>query len=103
MTFVWQIRDRNSGFWIEDSSGGWYHLVTQDKAYLWRREELAEKALKKILKSWKNKLVAPHNYTWFKGFISYPEVIGKNGHGHSVYKIYEDVDLHIVCSKLVPA
>ena len=76
VTFVWQIRDKNTGYWAADASGGWYHLVIQDNAWLWRREDLAKKALEKILKKWKDKKMYPEHNTWFKGFVS-PEIIGK--------------------------
>ena len=98
MTFVWQIRDRNTGYWIEDASSGWYHLTTQDKAWLWRREDPAEKALKKIIKDW----VQHQKRDWWEGFESF-EVVSEDEYGCQIFKHYKEVDLYVVCSKLVPA
>ena len=98
MTFVWQIRDRNTRYWIEDASSGWWRLVTQDKAWLWRKEDLAKKALAKILGRWDD----ARGKRWFEGFES-PEIIGEDEYEMDIYKYYEEVDLYVVCSKLVPA
>ena len=101
--YVWQVRDRNSGFWLADTRQGWSQLVSQEKAGIWRREDLAEKALKKVLKQWKKVLCNQNQYTWFKGFTCLEEVVGQDEYGHDIYNRYKKVDFEVVCVKLVIA
>jgi hypothetical protein len=96
MAFVWQIREKNSGLWVRDSSQGWHILTDQDDAYLWRRQDLAEKALKVIQKRLRSASDTTTNVsTWYKGFEQYL--------GNGKTKIYKKLDFEIVCSKLVYA
>lgn len=96
MAFVWQIREKNTGLWVRDSSQGWHHLVEQDAAYLWRRQDLAEKALKEVHKRLKKITAGEKHYLWYKGFTVFKD-------GAVQRKLVQEVDFEIVCSKLVYA
>jgi len=97
MAFVWQIREKNSGMWLQDTSQGCNYLVEQDHAFLWRREDLAEKALKKILKMLQVATDPNHkNHKWYKHYATFHVVQeGKPQHTR------KNVEFEIVCSKLV--
>lgn len=93
MTYVYQIQDQLTHLWVLDSSQGASYLVTQDEAYIWRTEENAKKALRKILSVHKE-YSSNKRYKWYKGFNIYNRLTGK-----TVYRL--DFDLAIVKYKLV--
>ena len=91
---IWQIQDQLTHLWVLDSSQGCRSLVTQDEAYLWRSEENAKKALRKILKRHKQFADPNGPYRWYRGFEIRNRLTGKT-------TCRLDVDLVIVKYKVV--
>jgi len=74
MVHVYQIKDRLTNLWIANSGIGWRYLVTQDKAQIWNRRDLAEKALKRFLK----RVARAKQMKYYRGFVIENELLPRN-------------------------
>lgn len=65
-TYVWMVREKTTGLWL-CSKGG--NLVKPEDAWIWRRADLAEKAMKKTIKGYKSIAAEDERsrYAWLTG------------------------------------
>lgn len=65
-TYVWMIREQTTGLWLCSKDGD---LVTQDQGWIWRRADLAERAMKRTINGYTSKAQSKEQgkYPWLCG------------------------------------